>query len=157
LAQAEQTSIRFYSLSAAIEANRAAYYDILENTQGCKTNSQINTNNPVDITEWIGWFLDVLAEAIQQGSLRIDRVINKTRFWQTHSQTILNARQIKVLNRLLDNVGEEFIQGINASKYQGLAKVSKATATCDLTELVNKGCLKQRQGGGRSTRYAINI
>lgn len=155
LAQAEQTSIRFYSLSAAIEANRSRYYDTLENTQGCQTSVQIKSKNPTDITEWIGWFLDVLAEAMQQGSLRIERVISKTRFWQTHSQTILNPRQIKVLNRLLDRAGEEFIAGINARKYQSLTKISKATATRDLAELVKKGCLLQLAGGGRSTRYAV--
>ena len=155
LAQAEQSSIRFYSLSAAIEANRSAYYDTLENTQGCKTSMQIKTKNPMDITEWIGWFLDVLAEAMQQGSLRIERVISKTRFWQAHSQTILNERQIKVLNRLLDSAGEKFELGINASKYQSLTKISKATATRDLTELVAKGCLEKQPGGGRSTRYKV--
>jgi Fic family protein len=155
LAQAKQTSIRFYSLSAAIEANRTTYYDNLENTQGCKTTIQINTQNPTEITEWISWFLEVLAEAMEQGSLRIERVISKTLFWQTHSQTILNERQIKVLNRLLDNTGEEFLLGINASKYQSLTKISKATATRDLAELVKKGCLKQLAGGGRSTRYKV--
>jgi len=156
LAQTEHTSIRFYSLSAAIEANRAAYYDSLENIQSCKTFAQIKNKNPLDITEWIVWFLEVLAEAMQQGSQRIERVIDKARFWQTHSQTILNKRQIKILNRLLDSAGEEFIQGINASKYQSLTKISKATATRDLTELVAKGCLKQLPGGGRSTKYNIN-
>ncbi len=50
--------------------------------------------------------------------MRIERVISKTRFWKTHSQTILSKRQIKVLNRLLDSAGEEFMLGINASKYQ---------------------------------------
>ncbi len=155
LAQAEQTSIRFYSLSAAIETNRSTYYDHLENTQGCKTTVQINTKNPIDISIWIGWFLEVLAEAMQQGINRIERVVAKTRFWQIHSQTVLIERQIKVLNRLLDSAGEEFLQGINASKYQSLATVSKATATRDLTELVAKGCIKQLPGGGRSTRYTI--
>lgn len=155
LAQAEQTSIRFYSLSAAIEMNRKAYYDNLENTQSCKTETQLN--NPLDITDWINWFLDVLAEAMQQGLQRIERVINKTRFWQVHSQTVLSERHINVLNRLLDGVGEEFEQGINASKYQSLAKISKATATRDLAELLEKGCIKQLPGGGRSTRYTIQI
>ena len=156
LAQDEQTSIRFYSLSAAIEKNKEDYYQILENTQGCKTKTQQTSGHETDITEWITWFLDILAQAMQQGQQRIDRVINKTRFWQTHSQTVLSARQIKVLNRLLDSAGEEFEQGINASKYKSLTDVSKATATRDLTELVTKGCLKQLPGGGRSTRYAIN-
>lgn len=157
LAQAEQTSIRFYSLSAAIEMNREAYYDNLENTQSCKTETQIKTKNALDITDWINWFLEVLAEAMQQGQQRIARVINKTRFWKTHSQTVLSERHINVLNRLLDGAGEEFEQGINASKYQSLAKVSKATATRDLAELLEKGCIKKLPGGGRSTRYVILI
>lgn len=157
LAQDEQTSIRFYSLSAAIEKNRTAYYDILEKTQSCKTKIQEGSNTQTDVTEWLIWFLDVLAQAMQQGQQRIDRVINKARFWQAHSQTVLSARQIKVLNRLLDSTGDEFEQGINTSKYKNLTDVSKATATRDLSELVIKGCLKQLAGGGRSTRYTINV
>lgn len=99
---------------------------------------------------------------MQQGQQRIERVINKTRFWQIHSQTVLSARQIKVLNRLLDSAVDEFTQngidiGINASKYKSLTDVSKPTATRDLTDLVAKGCLKQLPGGGRSTRYTITI
>ena len=157
LTQDEQTSIRFYSLSAAIEMNRTGYYEILENTQGCKTKTQEISGDETDVTEWINWFLDVLAQAMQQGQQRIERVINKARFWQTHSQTVLSARQIKVLNRLLDGAGEEFSKGINTSKYKSLTDVSKATATRDLAELVTKGCLKQLPGGGRSTRYAISL
>ena len=61
-----------------------------------------------------------------------------------------------MLNRLLDNLGGEFSQGINASKYKSLARVSKPTATRDLTELLNKGCLI-KSGDGRSTRYLINL
>jgi Fic family protein len=34
--------------------------------------------------------------------------------------------------------------------------VSKATATRDLTDLLNKGCLKPLGAGGRSVRYVIN-
>ncbi len=157
LAQNEKTSIRFYSLSAAIEKNREGYSSILENTQGCKTKTQQRSGCDTDVTEWISWFLDVMIEAIEQGRQRIDRVINKTRFWKIHSQTVLSARQIKVLNRLLDSAGDDFKQGINAGKYKNLTKTSKATATRDLAVLVDKGCLKQLPGGGRSIRYVINI
>jgi len=156
LAQAERTSIRFYSLSAAIEVNRKGYYDILENTQNCNTDyQQKDEHSTTDITAWLVWFINVLAEAMQQGINRIDRVVNKTRFWQLHSQTILTERQVKVLNRLLDSAGEEFSQGINASKYKSLARVSKATATRDLAELLAKECIQKLPGGGRSTRYCI--
>jgi Fic family protein len=81
----------------------------------------------------------------------------KSQFWYCHAQTVLSARQIKVLNRLLDNLGDEFIGGINASKYKGIAGVSIATATRELTELLKKNCIIQLDGGGRSTRYNVNI
>lgn len=68
----------------------------------------------------------------------------------------MSEQQIKVLNSLLDGAGDEFEDGIKANKYQNIANVSKATSTRHLAELVNKGCLKQLPGGGRSTRYAIN-
>ncbi|MGP9644659.1 MULTISPECIES: Fic family protein [unclassified Halomonas] len=145
LAQAEQQSVRFYSLSAAIMARRNAYYEQLESAQ----------KGSLDITPWLLWFLDTLKEALEQALLRIDRVLMKATFWQRHASTVLNERQIKVLNRLLDTTGEEFEQGINARKYQSLARVSKATATRDLAELLEKGCLFKLPGGGRSTRYTV--
>jgi len=147
LAQAEHNSIRFYSLSAAIMARRNEYYEQLEQAQ----------KGDLNVTQWLQWFLSVLDDAIANGFERFERVLNKTRFWQQHAQTALSERQIKVLNRLLVNQGEEFIQGINASKYQALAKVSKATATRELAELVQKDCLAKLPGGGRSTRYALAI
>lgn len=50
----------------------------------------------------------------------------------------------------------DFSEGINASQYQVFAKVSKATATRHLTDLLDKGVLEQR-GGGRSTRYFVKF
>ncbi|WP_235937019.1 Fic family protein [Vreelandella azerica] len=126
-------------------ARRHAYYDQLESAQ----------QGSLDITPWLLWFLDTLKEALEQALLRVDRVLIKATFWQRHATTVLNERQIKVLNRLLDTKGEEFAQGINARKYQSLARVSKATSTRDLAELLEKGCLSKLPGGGRSTRYSV--
>jgi len=145
LAQAEHSSIRYYSHSAAIMARRSEYYQMLEQTQ----------KGSLDITPWLSWFLEVLSDALNQGLSRFDRVLTKTCFWQQRGQTVLNQRQIKVLNRLLDTQGEEFLEGISASKYRSLAKVSKATATRELADLVQKNCLTKLPGGGRSTRYAL--
>jgi Fic family protein len=147
LAQAERQSVRFYSLSAAIMTQRQAYYEHLEKTQ----------KGTLEITEWLAWFLAVLEDAIQQALTRVAGVMTKTRFWQQHATTLLNERQIKVLNRLLDTAGEAFEQGINAAKYKSMAGVSKATATRDLTDLLEKGCLRQLPGGGRSTRYTLAL
>ncbi len=128
-------------------ARRTGYYEHLERTQ----------KGNLDITVWLVWFLDTLQEALQQALARVDRVLEKTRFWQRHATTPLSERQIKVLNRLLDNAGEEFEAGINARTYQTLAKVSKATTTRDLADLVEKGCLQSLPGGGRSSRYGLAL
>lgn len=77
--------------------------------------------------------------------------------WRTsHAQDVLNARQTKVLNRLLDDWLEGFEGGLSAAKYKGLAKVSKATATRHLQELLDKSCIVKLAGGGRSTCYEIS-
>ena len=145
LAQAENNPVRFYSHSAAIMAKRNEYYSLLEKTQ----------KGTLEITEWLQWFLTTLIDAVALSRTRFEQVLYKTRFWQRHAQTVLNEREIKVLNRLIDSHGEEFNDGINASKYRSLAKVSKATATRELADLVNKGCLVKLPGGGRSTRYQL--
>jgi len=147
LAQAERHSIRLYSLSAVIMAQRQAYYQHLEKTQ----------KGDLEITEWLTWFLAILEEALRQALVRVARVLDKARFWQRHATAALKERQIKVLNRLLDTAGESFEKGINASKYSSMTKVSKASATRDLVDLLDKGYLQKLPGGGRSTRYTIAL
>lgn len=49
-----------------------------------------------------------------------------------------------------------FIGGMNARKYIAITKTSKATATRDLQELVEKNAFIS-SGGGRSTNYQVNL
>jgi len=146
LAQGEAQAIRFYAMSASILEDRSGYYCVLENSQKAT----------LDITEWLEWFLQTLLRSLQQAMARIESVLGKARFWQAHRQSGLSAEQTKVLNRLLDGGERGFEDGISAAQYQAVAKVSKATATRHLTELLAKGCLNRLPGGGRSTRYQIN-
>ena len=145
LAQAEHQAIRFYAMSASILDDRAGYYNVLESSQKAG----------LDITHWLQWFLHTLRNSLQQALQRMDRVLAKARFWQQHHQHAFSADQIKVLNRLLDGGERGFEQGISAAKYQAVAKVSKATATRHLANLLEKGCLVRLPGGGRSIRYQI--
>lgn len=80
-------------------------------------------------------------------------MLGKARFWQAHRDSALAPEQIKVLNRMLDGGANGFEDGISAAQYQAVAKVSKATATRHLTQLLENGCLQRMPGGGRSTRY----
>ena len=147
LAQTAPTISRLYAMSASILDDRNGYYRILEASQ----------RGALDITAWLQWFLQTLLHSLQRGLARIQRVLDKARFWQLHAQQALSAEQAKVLNRLLDGGERGFANGINASQYQAVAKVSKATATRHLTDLLEKGCLLRLPGGGRSTRYQINL
>ena len=146
LAQAEHQAIRFYTMSASILADRAGYYRVLEQSQ----------KGDLDITAWLSWFLQTLLDSLEQALLRIDRVLGKARFWRRHSEDALSTEQRKVINRLLDGGERGFVDGINASQYQAVTKVSKATATRHLADLTEKGFLRRLPGGGRSTRYEID-
>ncbi|KAI2669150.1 Fic family protein [Pseudomonas sp. TNT3] len=146
LAQGEAQAIRFYAMSASILEDRSGYYRVLENSQKATS----------DITEWLEWFLQTLLRSLQQAIARIESVLAKSRFWQAHRESGLSAEQIKVLNRLLDGGERGFEDGISAAQYQAVSKVSKATATRHLTDLLERGYLKRLPGGGRNTRYKIN-
>lgn len=153
LAQGEQQSIRFYAMSVAILADRKGYYQQLENAQKIAS-----TAGGIDLTPWLSWFLNTLHSAITNAEAQIERVLGKSQFWLHHRQHALGPEQIKVLNRLLDGDQAErggFAQGISAAQYQAVAKVSKATATRHLVDLLAKGCLVRLPGGGRNTRYQI--
>ncbi|MGC5704175.1 Fic family protein [Pseudomonas sp. NFXW11] len=147
LAQAEHQAIRFYAMSASILDDRAGYYRVLESSQ----------KGGLDISPWLEWFLQTLLRSLHQAMSRIEQVLGKARFWQHHRSQALSAEQVKVLNRLLDADEHGFSHGISAAQYQALAKVSKATATRHLSDLLEKGCLSRLPGGGRSTRYALNL
>lgn len=84
---------------------------------------------------------------------KLASLLGKARFWQTYRNHTLYAEKIKVLNRLLDGREHIFEEGISASQYQFITKVSKATATRHLSELLEKNLVVRLPGRSRSTRY----
>ncbi|MDR3391672.1 MAG: Fic family protein [Sulfuriferula sp.] len=142
LARADLSPQRFYSLSAQIQRERKAYYDILEHTQ----------KGTLDVTAWLAWFLETLHSAVNQAQLTLDTVLVKTRFWQRWATTPLNERQVKLINRLLDG----FEGKLTSSKWATIAKCSPDTALRDITDLLARGVLRKTDAGGRSTSYELN-
>ncbi len=145
LARADGSPQRFYSLSAQIQRERRAYYDILERTQKAS----------LDVTEWLAWFLDTLHRAVDQAQHMLDAVLAKTRLWQRWTapgSAPLNERQVKLVNRLLDG----FEGKLTSSKWAAIAKCSPDTALRDITELLARGVLRKSDAGGRSTSYELN-
>jgi Fic family protein len=142
LARADGAPQRYYSLSAQIQRARQDYYDILERTQ----------KETLDVTCWLIWFLDMLLRAVNDAQGNLDEVLRKAHFWQQWGDIPMNARQVKLLNRLLDG----FDGKLTARKWAAIAKCSADTALRDITDLISRGILKQSPGGGRSTAYELN-
>jgi Fic family protein len=142
LARSENSPQRFYSMSAQIRQKRAAYYNILEQTQ----------KGTLDITPWMGWFLGCLGRAIEGAQTTLGTVLAKARFWERIADFPINERQRVVLNGLLDG----FEGKLTTTKYAALAKCSQDTALRDILPLVERGILVRNPEGGRSTSYALN-
>lgn len=133
-----------FSLSKSIESNRNKYYDALKAAQ--RSN---------EITDWINYFVRTVLDAQIDAEKEIEFTLKKTKFFDQHKNE-LNERQQKVVRRMLDEGHQGFEGGMNARKYVSLAKTSKATATRDLQDLVEKGIFIP-VGGGRSRSYKIDI
>lgn len=145
LAQDEKTGMRFYSLSAQIMQDREAYYDVLERTQ----------KGTGEVTDWLLWFFGCLARSIATAETTLNRILLKTAFWKRHGETIVNERQKKVLNRLLDAGSDGFEGGLTTRKYMGMTKASRSTAWRELDDMLQKELLRALPGGGRSTAYEV--
>ena len=146
LARAEGSAQRFYSMSAAIRAERSAYYAILERTQ----------KGTLDITPWLEWFLACLGRAFTVTETTLGSVLHKARFWDRHAHVRINDRQRAMLNMLLDG---GFLGGsagkLTTTKWAALTKCSHDTALRDVQDLIERGMLKKDSAGGRSTSYSV--
>jgi Fic family protein len=144
---------KIYSVSKTIYENKKGYYEILEQTTGFKIKE-----NPLDITAWLKFFLQTLLKSLQEAEIGLQYIKEKTNFWDKYRDKELNSRQIKVLNKILDIGSKNFEGGLTKRKYVAIAKTSTSTATNDLKQLVDLGCIKQTPGTvGKSTSYFINI
>ena len=143
LARADGTRQRFYSPSTQIEAERQRYYQELERQQRATP----------DITAWLSWFLASLGRALDNAEITISRVLGKAQLWQSINKSRVNDRQRLIINRMLEDDFEGFI---NTSKYAKLAKCSQDTALRDIQQLQAQAILIRNPSGGRSTSYRLS-
>ena len=143
LANADGSTQRFYSMSAQIRKERKTYYEVLEKTQ----------QGMLDITAWMEWFLQCLDRSLTATEQTLSGVLQKARFWEQHAKTLLNNRQVLLINKLLDG----FEGKLNTSKWATIAKCSSDTALRDIQDLMEKKILVKALGGGRSTGYILSV
>lgn len=141
LARSENSAQRFYSMSAQIQCERNAYYDILEASQ----------RGDLNITAWLEWYLACLRRAINSSHEILDAVLTKANFWKRHEGERFNDRQRNLINQHLDG----FDGKLTSSKWAKIAKCSPDTALRDITDLMERNILAKDDAGGRSTGYHL--
>lgn len=131
------------ALAWTIERKREDYYTALE-----------RNNKELEITDWLTYFVNTILEAQRNTILRVDFFVAKAKFYERFRGR-LNERQEKVIARIFKEGIDGFKGGLSAENYIGITKTSRATATRDLQDLVEKGALS-RTGELRHTRYFLH-
>jgi Fic family protein len=110
-----------------------------------------------ETTPWIEYFVKMALHAQTEAEAEVDFILKKTRFFDRFKDQ-LNERQLTVVRRMLEEGTKGFEGGMNARKYIGITKISKATATRDMQQLLEMGAfVPAGNTGGRSTSYHVNI
>jgi Fic family protein len=132
------------ALAYTIERKRKDYYAALE-----------RNNKDTEIGKWLKYFANTILEAQNNTIKRVDFYVAKAKFYE-RLRGKLNERQEKVIARMFREGIEGFKGGLSADNYIGISGASRATATRDLQDLVEKGALT-KTGALRHTRYHLNI
>jgi Fic family protein len=132
------------ALAYTIERRRKDYYAALE-----------RDNRENEITDWLAYFAHTVLEAQKNTLARVDFYIAKARFYE-RMRGKMNERQEKAVGRMFREGIDGFQGGLSARNYIGITRASRATATRDLQDLVEKGAFT-RAGELRHTRYYLNL
>lgn len=147
LAQDARLPTRLHCVSAELRRRQVAYYKALNQAQ----------RGTSDVTAWLEWFTNVFADSCQASTALIDEALVRARFWAEHKHVALNARQRKVVNKMLEAGPGRFEGGLTQRKYVSMTGASSATSSRDITDLVSKGILVLGNAAGRSTYYNLAI
>ena len=145
LGQDVASPTRWFGMSRQLMVTRGAYYEALNQAQ----------RGGLDITPWVRWFVAAFTQGCITSQAVVRQALDKAAFTLRAAGFSPNARQTKVLMRLLE-AGSSELGGMTAEKYGKITGASKATATRDLSELLRQGLLRV-EGVGKATRYAVNI
>ncbi|MCU0559974.1 MAG: hypothetical protein MUD16_07245 [Desulfobacterales bacterium] len=89
----------------------------------------------LDVTEGLEWLLGCLDRAIAGAEETLSSVLRKARFWEANKNQLLNERQRRVIDRLLDG----FEGKLTSSKWAALTESSPDTALRDCGMRIFRG------------------
>lgn len=132
------------AISKILEKRKKEYYSALE-----------KCNRTMQIQPWVEFFAEIVLQAHEESMSLLCFLIEKAKMLSALSSQI-NPRQTKVLLRMFAEGPSGFKGGLSAANYISITKTTRATATRDLTDLVEKGALV-KAGDLRHTRYWLKI
>lgn len=132
------------ALAYTIERKRKDYYAALE-----------RNNKELEITDWLKYFARTVLEAQGATISRVDFYVAKAKL-HDRLRGQLNERQAKAIARMFKEGLDGFKGGLSAENYITITGASRATATRDLQDLVEKGALT-KTGELRHTRYHLDL
>jgi Fic family protein len=132
------------AISNVLEKRKKEYYAALE-----------KCNRTLEIQDWLQFFADVILQAQKEAMNFLSFLVQKAKML-TALLGKLNPRQEKVLLRIFAEGPCGFKGGLSSENYISITKTSRATATRDLADLVEKGALV-KTGELRHTRYWLNL
>ncbi|NGX62371.1 MAG: Adenosine monophosphate-protein transferase SoFic [Chlamydiae bacterium] len=112
-------------------------------------------NRTLEIGTWLLFFANVIVHAQEESLALINFLLDKSKLLNSLKGKI-NSRQEKVLLRMFAEGRKGFTGGLSAKNYIAITKTTRATATRDLNDLVEKGAL-YKIGTLKHTRYWLNI
>ncbi len=132
------------AVSKVLEKRKKEYYAALE-----------KCNRTLNVEHWVEFFAQAVVQAQEESMNLLYFLMEKSKLLMAISGQI-NLRQEKVLLRMFAEGLSGFKGGLSAKNYIAITKTSKATATRDLADLVQKGALV-KTGELRHTRYWLNL
>lgn len=132
------------AMSQVLERERKTYYRELE-----------KCNRTLEVQPWVEYFSKAILQAQEESMEVLLFLIKKSKLLPS-LEGKLNPRQEKALLRLFAEGPKRFKGGLSAENYITITRTSRASATRDLADLVEKGALL-KTGERRHTRYCLNF
>lgn len=132
------------AISQEIAHRKKDYYKYLG-----ECNKSLNAQN------WVLFFSDVIVQSQKTSFALVNFLMDKSKL-MNRLKNDLNPRQEKVILKMFSAGLAGFNGGLSAENYLAITKTSRATATRDLADLVEKKAL-YKTGELKHTRYWLDI
>ncbi len=129
-------------LSWAISRRQKEYYALLS-----------QCSKGLEITTWLEYFSEVVLQSMDGTIAKIRSILEKAKVYDSFAGE-LNPRQRKAIDRVFAAAPDRFDGGLSANNYLAMTKCSRATATRDLSALVQLKIFR-KEGSLKTVRYFL--